>query len=256
MTDFLGTFQTTASALPQMVLAIVGGMLVWIGLCLWLGGLRWLKFFAGLAAAAIGYTLAYFLTNREIYFLIGIPVLAGLLAIFFEKTTVVLLTAVLIAGAVNLVLVWPALTNPQTWHNPPSMTPPASGQGDIVTQSLTLLENYTVWVGQNVYNAAKSLGNMNWAVYGVVILAVVGLGLLIPRCICALICAILGVAWIAVGMFFLLLYKGSKPADIVLANPSLFGMIAGGMIVFGVLINLAIAPSKARNKAVPKAVEE
>jgi hypothetical protein len=254
MTDFLSTFQNTASALPPMVLAIVGGILAWMGLCLWLGGLRWLKFYAGIAAATIGYAAAYFLTDREIYFLVGIPALAALLAIFFEKTTVVLLAAVLIAGAVNLALVWPTLTDAKTWQNPPAMT--TSGQGDVVSQSLAVLENYVVWIGQNIYHAAESLGTMRWAVYGVAILAVVGVGLLIPRGICAFLCATLGVIWIAAGMFFLLLYKGSKPADIVLANPSLFGMIAGGMIIFGVLINLAIAPAKARKKAVQPPVAE
>jgi hypothetical protein len=219
-------------------------------LCLWLGGLRWLKFYAGIAAAAIGYALAYFLTNREIYFLVGIPVAAGLLAICFEKTTVVLLTGVLIGAVVSLALVWPTLNDPAIWQNPPVATPPAAGQEVTVVQSLTVLENYAVWIGQNIYNAAKTLGSVNWAVYGAVILAIAGLGLLVPRGICALTCAILGVAIMAVGMFFLLLYKGSKPADIVLANLSLFGMIAAGMVVFGVLINLAIAPSKPHKKAI------
>jgi hypothetical protein len=153
-------------------------------------------------------------------------------------------------------LVWPTLTNPQTWQNPPAMTPNASGQGDVVTQGLAVLENYVVWIGQNIYHAVMTLGTMRWAVYGVVILAVVGIGLLIPRGICALICSALGVVWITIGMFFLLLYKGSKPADIVLANPSLFGMIVAGMVVVGVLINLAIAPAKARKKVIPKTIEE
>jgi hypothetical protein len=253
MTDFLRTFQTSASALTPMVLAGVGFVLAWMGLCLWLGGLRWLKFFAGIAVATIGYALAYFLTNRELYFLIGIPVLAGLFATLFEKTTVVLLTAVIIGLTVNLALVWPTLTNPETWENPPAVT---NGQGDIVTQSLTVLENYVVWLGQNVYDAAKSLGTMTWVVYGVTILAVVGIGLLFPRGVCALMCSILGMVWIAAGMFFLLLYKGSKPADIVLENPNLFGMIAVGMVIFGVLINLAIAPAKTRKKAGPEAIAE
>jgi hypothetical protein len=256
MTDFLSAFQDSASVLPQIVLAIVGGLLVWLGLCLWLGGLRWLKFFAGIAMAAIGYAAAYFLTNRDLYFLVGIPVLAALLAIFFEKTVVVLLTAVLVGGAANLALVWPTLTDAKTWENPPAMTSSASGQDDVVSQSLTVLENYVVWVGQNIYDAAKSLGTMRWVVYGVAILAVSGLGLLLPRGICALMCSVLGVAWIAAGMFFLLLYKGSKPADIVGANPGLFGMIAGGMVLLGMLINLAVAPAKARKKAVQQPVAE
>jgi hypothetical protein len=254
MAEFLTTFQNSANQLAPMVLVLAGFVLVWLGLCLWLGGLRWLKFFAGSVAAGIGYTLAYFLTDRQLYFLIGAAVLAGLLAIFFEKTTVILLTAVLTAAAVNLVLAWPTLSNPQTWQNPPAINLSASPQaGDIVVQSLTVLENYAVWVGQNAYNAVKSLGKMSWIVCAAVILTVVGLGFAIPRGICAFICATLGTMFIAVGMFFLLLYKGSKPADIFLANPGLFAAIAAGMIVFGILINLAIAPAKSRKKAEPAA---
>jgi hypothetical protein len=251
MADFLKEFQNSACQLAPMILVLVGFVLAWLGLCLWLGGLRWLKFFAGSVAAGIGYTLAYFLTDRNLYFLIGAAVLAGLLAIFFEKTTVILLTAVLTAAAVNLVLAWPTLSNPQTWQNPPAINPSASPQmKDVISQSLTVMESYAVWIGQNGYNAIKSLGKTSWIVCAVVIFTAVGLGLAIPRGICAFVCAALGVAFIAVGMFFLLLYKGSKPADIFLANPGLFAIVAAAMIVFGILINLAVAPAPARKKAV------
>jgi hypothetical protein len=251
MTDFLKTFETAASGLTPMVLVGVGFVLGWLGLCLWLGGLRWLKFFAGMTAAAIGYMTAYFLTDRELYFLIGIPVLAALLAICFEKTIVVLLAGVFMGGVVNMVLVWPTLTDPQTWQNPPAVS--LSGQEGVVAESLTVLENYVEWVGHNIYTAAGSLGTMTWAVYGVAVLAVAGVGLLIPRGICALLCSVIGVMWIAAGMFFLLLYKGSKPVEIMEANSGLFAIIAGGMILFGVLINLAFAPAKTRKKDVPGA---
>jgi len=249
MVNILKELQDLAVHLAPFVLLEVGFVLVWLGLCLWLGGLRWLKFFAGLSAAAIGYTLAYFLTDHQIYFLVGIPVLAALLAILFEKVVVVLLAAIMIAGAVNIGLVWPTLNDPAIWQNPPAVSPAASGQEATVMQSLTVLEDYAVWIGQNTYDAAKSLGHINWAVYGVVILAIAGLGFLIPRGICALFCAALGTSMIATGMFFLLLYKGSRPADIFINNPGLFGIIAVCMIVFGVLINLAIAPAKPRKKS-------
>jgi hypothetical protein len=256
MVNLIRELQNLADQLAPQVLWVGGGLVVWLGLCLWLGGLRWLKFYAGIAAAAIGYAAAYVWTNRELYFLVGIPVAAGLLAICFEKTTVVLLTGVLIGAVVSLALVWPTLNDPATWQNPPAATPPAAGQEVTVAQSLTVLENYAVWIRQNIYNAARTLGSVNWVVYGVVILAIAGLGLLVPRGICALACAIYGSVTMAIGMFFLLLYKGSRPADLVLANPSLFGMIAAGMVVFGVLINLAVAPPKSRKKAVQQAVAE
>lgn len=256
MDNILKELQNLAVRLAPFVLLEVGFVLVWLGLCLWLGGLRWLKFFAGLSAAAIGYALTCCFTDGQMYFLIGVPVLAGLAAICFEKATVVFLAGILIAAVVNLALVWPTLNDPSLWHNPPAASLSAAGQEAAVGESLKVLGNYAVWIGRNIYNSAKTLGSMNGAVYGVVILAVAALGLIIPRGICSFICSILGVMMIAAGMFFLLLYKGSKPADIFLANPGMFGLIAGGMLIFGMLINLAIAPAKARKKAVsPTAAE-
>jgi hypothetical protein len=255
MTDFLKAFQDTAGQLPPIALVLVGFVLSWLGLCLWLGGLRWLKFFAGLVAAGIGYAVAYYFTDRQLYFLIGAAVLAGLLAIFFEKTTVILLLAALMSLVACLFLAWPTLTSPQTWQNPPAMNISLSPQAEQnVAQSLTALEDYAQWAGQNVYKAVGSLGKTSWAAAAVVALVIIGMGFAIPRGICALTCAVIGMAFISVGMFFMLLYKGSKPADIVLSNPLLFEGIAAAMIVFGVLINLAIAPAKSRKQTKPAEV--
>lgn len=255
MTDFLKTFQDTAGQLPPIALILMGFMLSWLGLCLWLGGLRWLKFFASSVAAGIGYAVAYYFTDHQLYFLIGAAVLAGLLAIFFEKTTVILLLAALMSLIVCLVLAWPTLTNPQTWQNPPAMNISLSPQAEQnVTQGLAMLEDYAQWAGQNVYNAVGSLGKTSWAAAAVAALVIIGIGFAIPRGICAMTCAVIGMAFISVGMFFMLLYKGSRPADIVLENPILFEGIAAAMIVFGVLINLAIAPAKSRKQTKPAEV--
>ncbi|MBM4103442.1 MAG: threonine/serine exporter family protein [Planctomycetes bacterium] len=245
MTDFLKAFQDTAGRLPPMVLFFAGLVMIWQGLCLWLGGLRWLKFFAGAVAAGIGYAIAYYFTDRQLYFLIGGAVLAGLLAILFEKTTVILLLAMLMSLVVCLLLAWPTLTNPQTWQNPPVMNISPSPQAEQnVSQSLTVLEEYAQWAGQKVYEAIKSLGKTSWAAAAVAALVIIGVGIAFPRGLCALTCSIIGMVFVSVGMFFMLLYKGSLPADIVLENPILFEGIAAVMIVFGVLVNLAIAPAK------------
>jgi hypothetical protein len=255
MTDFLKTFQDTAGQLPPIALVLVGFVLSWLGLCLWLGGLRWLKFFAGLVAAGIGYVIAYCFTDRQSYFLIGGAVLAGLLAIFFEKTTVILLLAVLMSLVTCLLLAWPTLTSPQTWQNPPAMNiSPSLQEEQNVAQSLAVLEDYAQWAGQNVCKAVGSLGKTSWTAAAVTALVVIGIGFAFPRGLCALTCSVIGMAFISVGMFFMLLYKGSQPADIVLENPILFEGIAAAMIIFGVLINLAIAPAKHRKQAKPAEV--
>jgi hypothetical protein len=252
MTDFLKAFQDKAGSLPPIALVLVGFMLSWLGLCLWLGGLRWLKFFAGSVAAGIGYAVAYYFTDRQLYFLIGGAVLAGLLAIFFEKTTVILLLAVLMSLVACLLLAWPTLTNPQTWQNPPAMNTSLSPQmGQNATQSLTMLEDYAQWACQNVYKAVESLGKTSWAAAAVAAMVIIGIGFAFPRGLCALTCSVIGMTFISVGMFFMLLYKGSQPADIVLENPVLFEGIAAVMIVFGVLVNLAIAPAKHRRQVKP-----
>jgi hypothetical protein len=251
MSDLLRQFQESAFTLSPVVLAGVGAGLVWLGLFLWLGGLRWLKFLAGFAAAAVGYAVALRFAGQQTAVLVVAAVIAGLVGIFLEKTVGVIVAAVLAALIVNLLLALPMLSDAKTWSDSPRVQS-AKDVSPSVAESLTTLEIYGRYLIEKGIQAVQSLGNVGYTASAIAGLAVLGVGLAVPRGICALMCAIFGTAAIATGLLLLLLYKGSKPVDYILECQGMLWMIALGMVGFGMLIDLALCPGRPRKKAAPE----
>ncbi|MEN6307425.1 MAG: hypothetical protein ABFD91_06680 [Anaerohalosphaeraceae bacterium] len=223
-------------------------MLIWIGLSLWLGGLKWVKILAAFAGAGIGYTLANYCTEKQIYFMIGFAVIGGFIALFMGKTIVIFGVAVLAAIVVNVLIAWPTLAEAKTWDDAPEIelskeTPPG------VVESLTVLENYAQYAGQKSVQTMKSLGSVGYTAAIIAILVVLGIGFALPRGICALGCAVIGVIWIALGLLLLLLYKGAKPIDYVIQQADVLAVVAAIMVAFGTLVDLALCPDTGKKKS-------
>jgi hypothetical protein len=248
MSEFLKQFQAAAFVLSPMVLAGAGFVLVWLGLCLWLGGLRWLKVLSGFAGAGAGYAVALHFAGPQRMVLIVIAVITGMICIFLAKTTVAILGALLAALIAAMLFAMPTLSDAKTWSDSPR---PHNSAPDVV-ESLTTLETYGQYLlrkGTQVIQAQGSVGATAAAIAG---LAVLGVSFVIPRGICALTCAILGVAAIAIGLLLLLLYKGSKPMDYILERQTMFWAIALAMIGFGMLVDLALCSGRSKTKVSPE----
>jgi hypothetical protein len=246
MSEFLKQFQEAAFVLSPGVLAGVGFALVWMGLCLWLGGLRWLKVLAGLLGAGLGYAAAMYFVGPQTIALIVTAVIVGLICMTLDKITVVILGAAIAALLVNLMLAMPALKDAKTWNEIPR--PPAAKSPNIV-ESITTLETYGQYMIQKGRQAIEGLGTVGYTAALISGLVILGIGFALPRAVCALACAILGTAAIAVGLLLLLWYKGSKPIDYVLEQQAMLWMIALIMICFGMLVELALCPKKSKPKA-------
>jgi hypothetical protein len=244
MSDFLRQFQESAFTLSPVVLAGAGFMLVWLGLFLWLGGLRWLKFLAGFAAAAVGYAVALHFAGQQTMVLVVAAVIAGLIGIVLEKIAGVIVAAATAALIVNLLLALPMLNDAGTWNDIPRMQNAAPS----VVESLTTLEVYGRYLIEKGMQAVQSLGKVGYTAGIIAAMAVVGIGFAIPRGICALMCAIFGTAAIATGLLLLLLYKGSKPVDYILECQGMLWTIALAMVGFGMLIDLALCPGRPKKK--------
>lgn len=246
MSEFLKQFQEAAFVLSPVVLAGVGFALVWMGLCLWLGGLRWLKVLAGLLGAGLGYAAAMYFVGPQSIALIVSAVIVGLICLCLDKITVVLLGAAMTALVVNLMLAMPTLKDAATWNDIPR--PPAAKSPNVV-ESITTLETYGQYLVQKGRQAIEGLGNVGYTAALISGLVILGIGFVLPRTVCALSCAILGTAAIAVGLLLLLWYKGSKPIDYVLEQQAMLWLIASVMIFFGMLVELALCPKKSKPKA-------
>lgn len=248
MEIFLRQFQDSVYHLSPIVLIGVGFVLIWIGLSLWLGGLKWLKILAAFAGAGVGYALANTCTEKQIYVIIGFAVIGGFIALWIEKTVVVLGVAVLAAILVNMLMAWPTLSEAKTWEDAPKIEVSKETSPSIV-ESLTVLENYTRYAGQKSIQTIQSLGGIGYTAAVIAILVVLGIGLALPRGICALGCAVVGVSWIALGLLLLLLYKGAKPIDYVIQQADVLAVTAAIMVAFGTLVDLALCPDTSKKKS-------
>jgi hypothetical protein len=143
------------------------------------------------------------------------------------------------------------LSDAKTWNDIPKIQS-AKAVSPSVAESLTTLEVYGRYLVGKGTEAVQSLGNVGYTAAGITALAILGIGLAIPRGICALMCAIFGTAAIATGLLLLLLYKGSKPVDYILECQGMLWMIALAMVGFGMLIDLALCPGRSKKKAAPE----
>ncbi|MBN2513141.1 MAG: hypothetical protein JXB18_09410 [Sedimentisphaerales bacterium] len=248
METFLKEFQDSVYHLSPVVLIGAGFVLIWMGLSLWLGGLKWLKILAAFAGAAVGYTLASCWTENHLYMLISFAVLGGFIALFIEKTIVVFGVAVLTAVLVNVLIAWPTLAEDKTWEDTPKMELSKDSPPNVV-QSLTVLETYTRYVCQKSVQIIKSLGSVGYTAAIIAILVVLGVGFVMPRGVCALGCAVIGVSWIALGLLLLLLYKGAKPIDYVIQQAEVLAITAVIVVAFGTLVDLALCPDMSKKKS-------
>ena len=250
MSELLKQFQNAVFVLSPTVLAGAGFVLVWLGLCLWLGGLRWLKILAGLIGAGAGYVGAMYVVGPQTIALVVSAVVVGMIGLFFDKLTIIITGAVLAAIAVNLAIALPTLNRAETWNDLPN--PPIAKDGSPdVAESLTTLETYGRYLVEKGRQTILGQGNVGYSAAAIAGLAVLGIGFVIPRGVCSLTCAVLGVPAIATGLLLLLLYKGSKPMDYILEHQTMLGTITLMMIGFGMLVDLALCPSGSK-KMSPK----
>jgi len=254
MAGALENFQTTACQISPAVLAGLGFICVWLGLCIWLGGLRWSKAVCAFTAACAGFAAGWFMTDRSLIPMLLLPSLAGGAGLFIDRPVGVLLAAALMVFIALSILAAPALAGAKMWENPPAVQSHQDAASLSIPESLQLLVRQAGFFASGFGRAFLGLNTLLWIACAVVILTVAGVGLVWPRGVCSLACAVLGVAGVGLGMFFLLIFKGSKPIDYLILHSAMLAAVASGMIAFGTLAGLALcaAPSKTTTKTPSK----
>jgi len=252
MVNFLSQFQRDAQQISPAVLAGIGFALTWVGLCLWLGGLRWLRFFAGLTLAIAGYIAGRILFPTQMVHLVLIAIVPACIGVFLDKITMVLLAAGLAALAGLLIFAAPVLGSPDHWKDSPAASPSPQNPADKITHSFNILKTDGLYLIEKIKQSIVRLGSLAYAIAITALLVVVGASFVMSRWICAAACSAVGMAMIALGMLFLLLFKGAAPIDMFAVNPPMYGWIAAAMVIFGILVELALCPTpKKRKPSVP-----
>ena len=238
-------FEKIAPFLNAWILIVPGVVSVVVGLALWLGGSAKYKFIAAVAGC-IALGLAASLMQIA---LVGVVIscIGGLLIGGFFGKKAFLLASVIAAILVSFTLVnyfdTSSFSAPDRFAQTPTekLSP---------SESFKIIEDYSKYVGGQLKKTIRSLDKKHSIIILAAAVATIISGLILPRIVIALTCSSLGVMLIAKGMILLVLYKGMAVITRMTENYTLYLLIAGAMIIFGTVIQLALCPAKVGKKKI------
>ena len=248
MLDILEKFQQLAIHFQPQLLVIPGLLLVLVGLCVWLAGLRWRKLIAAIAAALFVGCIVKNFTGYSFIVIATVSIVFAIIAAVIEKIAMSVL-AILIAVFITLsFFAWPGVTYDETIAD--ANSDPNSAilwseydltEGIIpAPKAMEITVSHFNSFANGIRNSFANLSSINFAFAGFAAILVVVITLILPNTMMALTGAFIGTVLIAEGMFLLLLYKGSDPVTIVSREPVSYAMILAAMVAFGALIQILL----------------
>ncbi len=249
MAQSLQNLEISALHFASQLLVPGGIVVVLAGLCIWLGGLRWIKFLAAGLGAVAGLTGACIFSNGGAMPLIAAALIAGGLGCFVKKPLVIFSGAALAAVAALVILTTPAMAAAKDLKPPAHPMPYEDGQRKTLTVSESVVElrdELLFWTA-TIASSVKKSSVAAPAIASIAAVIVIGAGFLMPRFVAALTCASLGTVTVFAGMILLLLYKGARPLTGMYQKPAFFGVAVVAMAAFGTFVQLLLCPTR-KNK--------
>ncbi len=230
---------------------LVGGGIVVVlaGLCIWLGGLRWIKFLAAGLGALAGLIGACIFTDGSATPLIAAALIAGGIGCFVKKPLVIFSGAALAAVAALVILATPAIGTAKDLNPPVHPMPYEDGQRKALTVSESVVElrgELLFWTA-TIASSVKRSSVTAPAIASVAAVIVIGAGFLMPRFVASVTCASLGTVLVFAGMILVLLYKGARPLTGIYHKPAFFSVAVVAMAAFGTFVQLLLCPTR-KNK--------
>ena len=229
-----------------ILLAVPGVVLGLLGLCLSLGGLRWLKPLAAFTAAGAGLTCAWLFTDRSLVPMVCFTVIPAVVALFLDKPVVVALGASLAAGVVLMLPLFVEAGVRTAVSEQVSAVP--TSQEMTLFKSVEFIEKLAAWSAEwgKAYWEVLPAGRKTAAAG--VLLGVLVVGIVAWRWVCAVTCSILGTGMILTGMTLLLLSKGSQALPYITERMPYLWLGAAIMAAAGTLLNRWLCPVKVKSK--------
>lgn len=247
MTDIPLNFNELMTQYGGMVLLPLSVVLVVAGLIQWVLGMRFLRSTAGLAGAVIGLLVVMVFTQRQLLYMVAVPVAAGILAAFLSRPVFVLATVGLIGVSVFFVL-----TNPAKGVFAPT---PMSQQQDVAAKAKDLFEKASTTMTKFVEllkNPPRKEMGISLIAAGVALF----IGIFLMRFYIAAMCSVFGTSLLTAGLAITMKLQGEN-LDTIIADKKL--LIAGGLVVvwlLGTVINLKLCPKKQKKKSKEELAKE
>ncbi|MEN6385863.1 MAG: hypothetical protein ABFD79_11800 [Phycisphaerales bacterium] len=246
MYEAIQYYQSLAEKFDSRVMCVPGVIVVAVGLCIWLSGLRWRKVLGALAGgsffAAIGLCLGdYGCVILLLVILIGMTIGALVEKIMLGVFGIFLAAAVVLSAVSIFSAKMNAADYSQNYPRWPQYQQPGvviscSQSIEITKQTSSFILNYAI------YNV-KSASLLSIAAAVVATLAAGFLAMVMPRVFIAIISSSLGAFVISAGILMLLFYKGSKPVNYLTEKGFLYCLIIFMMLVFGTMVQLVLSPA-------------
>jgi hypothetical protein len=249
MLEALEYYQSLAQKFPGKLLTGPGVVVVLIGLCIWLAGLRWRRIvgaFVGAATAAVGVFVSGKLLEQVL-----LP--ACIIGLFVGIVINRLVFGIFGGAAAALIIMIVLSVSPPTtevaaddfiWNNS-YPTLPEYEQDDAKInsqQALQFTSQMAEFLIRKIESMIASSSIVVFAAAGLIVIFAVACALIVPRLFIAAVSSMLGSVIIFAGMIMLLFYKGSRPISCIVERSSFFISAFAAMIIFGTLVQLILSP--------------
>lgn len=228
-------FEQDAAVLNPAVFIVPGLIAVWLGLFLWLGGLRFRKVLLAVVFAMFGFVCGFFLIGKHPISAVALAVAAGGVAAMFDKIFITIMAASLV-----VVLSFAASASPYL----PEKTVPQKvyykGEPLDLEQTFDNINRYATDFSVELKQLCQQIPRYSWAIITALAVISIAAGFFFWRLVCAFSCAGWGVLLIFFGMILLLLYKGAEPVTRIVARGSFYLSVFAAMIAFGAVEQLLL----------------
>lgn len=253
MFEAIQYYQSLAVKFDSRILCVPGIIVIMIGLCIWLSGLRWRKVLGALAGgsffAAIGLCVGI-----DSYQIIALVTLIGItIGVLVEKIMLgifgIILTAVIVlAGVSGKMNTSSDLQNYPRWTQYETI-----GVIINIKQASDITAQTSSYILRQIISNIKCSSIISICAAGGAILFAGFIAFVMPRFFIAFVSSSLGAAVIFAGLLMLLFYSGSKPVNYFFNKSHLYSIIIFVMLIFGTMVQLALSPLAAESeKPVPE----
>jgi hypothetical protein len=248
MFEALKYYQNLAERFQGQSLIVPGIVILGIGLCIWLAGLRWRKILGAMVGSMFFAAIVIGFTNYGTQTVLIAVFLGAAIGAVADKVIIGLAGA---TAAAVIVLVILSVTLPKQQggiHMREYAHPrlPGYEQNDkaiLNRDAIRLSKDMVMYSGYKAIDNIKTASIVAFVAAIVTLLAAGFAALIIPRVFIAFVASLLGSAAIFTGMILLLFYKGSNPIDCIAEKDRFYIMILAAMTAFGTLVQLILSPS-------------
>jgi hypothetical protein len=255
MFEAIEYYQSLAEKFDSRILTVPGIIVVILGLCIWLAGLRWRKVLGAIAGGGIFAAAVVCIGSFDVNIVLAVILIGIAVGALIEKITLGIFGT---AAAAVIVLVITSANLTAKQYSDTSIS-----QEDLLSQHycprwpeyedndavINLPQAAEITRKMAWYFTARAIDNIKSSPVSVfaatvIMVAVAGfVAVLVPRMFIAVTASSLGSVIIFAGMVMLLFYKVSKPVNYIAEKSHFYVMALTIMIAFGAMVQLVLSPS-------------